>query len=410
MSMHLEVTAGADKGNRFPLNDGGRLLIGRGQDATAQINDPRASRKHCEVRVEGARVIAADAGSSSGTTVNGRPVHEAELKPGDVIRIGETEITFRVPVSSDHSTITADAAAVAAAKRGTPGGELGDLVGTTLHKYKIEREIARGGTGVVFCARHTEKPLDLAVKVMYPEVSKSEEDMKRFVRAMKTMFPIRHENIVRIYNAGTHNGLAWVAMEYVDGESMAQVIERIGTAGMLDWEYAYRVAVHVGRALEAATEHDIVHRNITPQNILMRTDDKTVKLGDMMLAKALSGANVEQVTRPGQMVGELAFMPPERTGGEEHVDVRSDLYGLGATCYALLTGRPPAAGRSLPELITNIRNVAPEPPRKFQLAINDQFGGAVMRLLEKRPEDRYQTPSALLQDLKRIGTFAAIDV
>ena len=154
--------------------------------------------------------------------------------------------------------------------------------------------------------------------------------MQRFIRAMKTMLPIKHENIVALYNAGKAGRYAWVAMEYVDGESLTQVIQRIGAAGMLDWQNAFRVAVHIGRALECADEHKIIHRNIMPANILL-THDKIAKLGDLMFAKALEGTAAEQITRPGQLVGELAYMSPERTRGTSDIDGRSDLYGLGAT-------------------------------------------------------------------------------
>ncbi|HUG90241.1 MAG TPA: FHA domain-containing serine/threonine-protein kinase [Planctomycetaceae bacterium] len=408
MSMHLAITSGPDQGRTVPLSDGQKILIGRGQEATLQLSDPRASRKHCQVKADGPRVVVSDAGSSSGTFVNGRQVQEAELKPGDVIRVGDTELAFRVAAGHDQSTLVS-AAELGARPKPAVAQDLSALIGQTIHKYRIERELAKGNTGAVFLARHTEQDTDVALKVLWPEISKNEEDMRRFVRAMKTMFPVRHENIVRIYNAGTTGEHAWVAMEYVDGESMAGVIERIGAAGMLDWQYAFRVAVHIGRALEAAQEHQIVHRNITPQNILLRTSDKVVKLGDLMLAKALAGSNVEQVTRPGQLVGELAYMSPERTGSGE-IDGRSDLYGLGATCYALLTGRPPFEGRSLPELVLKIRNDQPRRPKEFQLSINDTFEGVVRRLLEKRPDDRYQTPAELLTDLDRIGRFQAIEV
>lgn len=175
-------------------------------------------------------------------------------------------------------------------------------------------------------------------------------------------------------------------MELVDGENMAQVIERIGTVGMLDWDYGFRVAVHTARGLEAAIEQRIIHRNITPKNILMRTSDQVVKLGDMMLAKALDGSLAKQITLPGQLVGDLAYMSPEATKDVTTADGRSDIYALGVTCYALLTGRPPFESHSIPELLDKIRNEVPETPKKYQWSINDLFEGCVMRMLSKRPK------------------------
>jgi serine/threonine protein kinase len=128
-----------------------------------------------------------------------------------------------------------------------------------------------------------------------------------------------------------------------------------------------------------------------------------VKLGDLMIAKALGGALAEQITRPGQIVGEVAFMSPERTRGLAEVDGRSDIYGLGATVYALLSGRPPFEGKTLIEMITRIRQTEPVPPTKFQMSIPSAFEGIVLKMLAKRPEDRYATADRLVAELERVG-------
>ena len=208
---------------------------------------------------------------------------------------------------------------------------------------------------------------------------------------------------------GEIDGFYYFAMEYVEGESVAAMIERIGTVGMLDWRDAFRVCVHIARALNEAFEHKIIHRNITPENILVRSEDKVAKLGDMMLAKALEGTKVEQITQPGQLIGPIPFMPPERTLGSSDVDCRADIYSLGATVYALLTGRPPIEGGNLPELIMKIRDETPQRPKDFQLSIDDMFEGVVMRMLEKRPEERFQEPADLVKELERIAQFQNLE-
>ncbi len=208
--------------------------------------------------------------------------------------------------------------------------------------------------------------------------------------------------------AGKTGAFCWMAMDYVEGEIMTQVIQRIGVAGMLDWRYGYRVALHITRALEYAHGQAIVHRNVTPQNILLRTSDKTVLLGDLMLAKALEGTLAKQITRPGQLLGDVAYMSPERTRGEGEVDGRSDLYGVGATVYALIAGQPAFAGGSLVELITKIRSAEPERPQKFQMSIPAMFQGTILKLLAKRPEERFQTAAELRTDLERVGKFAGV--
>src|SRR5262249_11433508 len=155
--------------------------------------------------------------------------------------------------------------------------------------------------------------------------------------------------------AGRTGPYCWMAMEYVDGESLTQVIQRIGVAGMLDWQVAHRVGVHIARGLQYAHDQSVIHRNVMPANILLRHSDKVAKLGDLMLAQALEGTLAQQITKPGELIGDIAYMAPERTRGTADIDGRSDLYGLGATLYALLTGRPPFTADSAPELITKIR-------------------------------------------------------
>ena len=407
MKFHLIVLNGQDAGRTIALAEGTRSL-GRSSGADAQIDDRSVSRIHCEVSIDGSTVEIRDAGSSSGTFVNSEKVSRKALETGDEIVIGNTRLRV-ASGDSERSTFV---------ERPDGGAPLSNdvdawqpnLIGQTIHHYEVESRLADGRSGIIFAAQDTEKKRRVALKILRPEVSSNREAMQRFVRAMKTMFDLRHPNLVRIYNAGQTGSMTWVAMEYVDGESMAQVIERIGTAGMLDWDYALRVALHSARALEAAFERKIVHRNITPDNILMSSSDQVVKLGDMMLAKALEGNLAKEITVPGQLVGDLAYMSPEATSDASAADGRSDIYSLGATCYALLTGRPPFEERALPVLLDKIRSETPESPRKYQLGINEMFEGCVMRMLAKRPEDRFQSPTALLMDLERIAKFANIDV
>ncbi|MCI0637600.1 MAG: serine/threonine protein kinase [Gemmataceae bacterium] len=289
-----------------------------------------------------------------------------------------------------------------------PSEQLAELVGQMLGNYQILSVIAKGHSGTIFQAKDTKKDQIVAFKVLWAEFTQDEESMARFVRAMSTMLPVKHPNLVAILGAGRTGDYCWMAMEYVDGESLTQVIKRIGVAGMLDWRYALRVGVHVGRALEYAHGQHIIHRNITPANILYRPTDKIVKLGDLMLAKALEGNKAQEITRPGTILGDVPYMSPERTRVGLDVDGRSDIYSLGATMYALLTGRPPYDAKSLPELIAKIRKDEPEKPKKYQLSIPDLLEGTVLRMLSKRPEDRYQTATDMLVDLDRVAKFQGV--
>ncbi len=408
MQLQLIVIEGPEKGRKFPLIDGQTLSIGRGQASNTQINDPRMSRVHCRIAVDGGKALLTDAGSTGGTHVGDLQISEYELKPGDTFRVGDTEIRYTLEGAADEATISGDAA-FGRPKPKPKTKRLPDLVGETFADYRLDSIVTMGNSGMVFRGTDTKNNRVVAVKVLSPDFANSEEQKERFVRAMKTMLPIKHPNIVHLYNAGKKGPFCWAAMEFIEGESMAQVIDRIGIEGMLDWRESWRAAVHIARALNEAFENNIIHRNVTPANILRRSSDKVSLLGDLVLAKALEGTLAKQVTQPGQLIGDVPYMSPERTRDSATVDHRSDLYGLGATLYAMLTGRPPAEGDSLPQLVQQVREAEPKPPKEYQLSIEDRFQDVVMQLLAKHPEDRYDTPRELLKDLDRIGMFNSLD-
>ncbi len=405
MAKQLLIVAGPDKGRSFPLTPGDALLVGRSQATQTRLADPHVSRVHCEIQVEDEGVVVLDSNSTGGTFVNGKRVTQQQLRHGDVIQVGDTQLRFQDGAFAEESTIAPDGAAPAPA---ASASALAELSGQTLASYLLGPVLARGQSGVVFKATDTRDNREVALKVLRPELAKNDDERQRFVRGMKTMMPVKHPNLVALLGAGKTGPHCWMAMEYIDGESLTHVIRRIGVAGMLDWQNALRVAVHVGRALDFAHKQQIIHRNVAPPNILIRHSDKATKLGDLMLAKALEGTLAEQITRPGEIVGDVQYMSPERTRGTTGIDGRSDVYGLGATVYALLTGRPPCVGGTLVETITKIRQAEPEKPRKYQMSIPSQFENAVLKMLAKRPEDRYQTAEAMLADLERVAKLQGL--
>ncbi len=399
----LTVTEGLDTGRSFDLTDGQAVVIGRGRDTDTHLTDPRVSRVHCELEVSRGHFRLTDNGSASGTLVNGVAVTMRNLNAGDSIRVGETTLVLSLNDIHDRATIHSGDGRRPAAPALVPNK---DFSGQILSHYEVLAPIARGRTGQVYKARDLRDGKAVALKVLGPEYSRRGEDFRRFARAVQTVVKLRHENLVAVYaGAGKTNGVCWIAMELVDGESLAEVIRRIGPANMLDWRYALKVAAQVARALDAAHCKQIVHRNITPANILIRKRDNLAKLNDLILARATEGMLNRQITAPGELVGDVRYTPPERTGDSAVVDPRSDLYSLGATVYALLTGRPPFEGHSLPETIAQIRTAEPVPPRKYQLAIPELFQDVVLSMLAKRPEDRPGSAAALLEALERTARY-----
>jgi serine/threonine protein kinase len=399
----IVITAGPDKGQAFPLPIGRTFQVGRGRATDTHLTDPAVSRLHCMIEYDGDRVVLLNI-SSGGTFVNGQAVAQHELQPGEVVRIGLTQ--FRLESDLAEAT-TADLPPVPSPAAAEP---FTAMVGRSLSHFTLDALLARRSAAAVFRARDDQSGQTVALKVLHPSFARDDEDRQRFVRATKTALPLRHPNLVAVLSAGKSGDYCWVAMEYVDGESMHAVIQRIGVAAMLDWRYGFRVAVHVGRALEYAHGLAILHRNVTPGNILLRGSDKQVKLGDLLLVKALEGSLAQQLTAPGELLGDLGYMAPERTHGSAEVDARADLYGLGATLYALLTGRPPFTAPSRTELVRAIRTEEPEKPEKFQMSIAAPFRDLVLKLLAKRPDDRCQSATDLLRDLERIGKLTGVAV
>lgn len=414
MSLELLVLSGPDKHFRFTLQPGPARVIGRGANADYHLSDPRVSRSHCQILLEGDQPVVICNGGSGGTFVNRAQVARQVLKPGDILTIGDTELCLQVGDAVVKDTPVQSPTPFPAGGEVPTAGkvdQLASLVGQTFSHFALRGVIGKGRASMVFDAVDTSNDRPVALKVLLPDFPQNESEKQRFIRGMKTALPLRHPNLVTVHAAGKTRQHCWVAMELVNGETMAQAIGRIGVAGMLDWRYGYKVAVHVTRALEYAHGQQIVHRNVTPTNILLDGESKTVKLGDLMFAKALEGTLANPITRPGELVGDVLYMSPERTRGvAEEIDIRSDLYGLGATVYALLTGRPPLDGATLVERITRIRDVTPERPTKYQMSIPAAFEGVVMKLLAKRPEQRYASAGDLLQEVERVGRFHGMSV
>lgn len=406
MTFQLIICDGPEKGRSFDLESGHSVVLGRGEDCDICLADPRASRVHCRLEVGEDSVVLVDAGSTWGTKLNGNAVKQQRLKSGDVIELGETRLRL-LSGSEDRKTLPPSTPRPKSAE--PQRNVLDKLIGTTLVRYKISSAIDSGRSGVVFRAVDTKHDRPVALKVLWPELTQDAREVERFVRAIKTMLPIQHENIVRMYGAGVSDGYCWMAMELIEGESLADIIKRMGVGGMVEWEPVLRAAVDISKALEVAHENKIVHRNITPSNVLVRSKDRVAKLADLMLAKALDGPMASSITRAGELVGELPYMSPEQTTGQSDIDCRSDIYNLGATCYRLLTGHTPAEGRNAADTIRKIQNEAPLAPTKYQLSIPPLFEGVILRTLAKKPDDRFPNPTLLLKELRRVAKFQGLE-
>jgi serine/threonine protein kinase len=401
MYAYLRVVAGPDQGRIFNLVDGTTLSIGRGDQSDTRLKDMTVGRLHCELRCAGNDFQLADLETVSGTLVGGQKIQEHSLKHGEEFQVGNTRMKLYASAStvSDTQTLVEAQKSAYAPKIKTDEGTV--LTGKTLSHFELGPVLARGNTGTVYKARDNRDGKEVAVKVIHPELTREEESLKRFMRVMKAAVGLHHPNLVALSGAGKQGEHCWFAMEYVSGEPLHKLIERLGT-GKISWRYTLTMGAQIARALEALHGKLLVHCNVAPESILIRKQDKVAKLGDLMLARVRDGAEGRTASRAGELAGNVAYMAPERTRSDADVDIRADIYSLGATLYTMLTGRPPFQGKTLVETITQIRQNDPVPPKKFQDSIPDELQDAVGTMLAKRPEMRFQTPTEAAQALEQV--------
>lgn len=261
--------------------------------------------------------------------------------------------------------------------------------------YEILKEIARGGMGVVFKARHRKLGRLAAVKLIKSGEIAGDDEIKRFHAEASAASRLDHANIVPVFEAGEHRGQHYMAMAYVDGPSMwARAKE-----GPIEPVEAARLMEQVAKAIHYAHEKGIVHRDLKPQNILI-ADDGTPKVTDFGLAKRSDQDN--GMTGTGMALGTPSYMPPEQAAGiNEQVGPQSDVYSLGATLYALVTGRAPFQAASAIETLRQVIESEPISPRGLNPAVPRDLETICLKALRKDATKRYASANDLALDLGR---------
>jgi serine/threonine protein kinase len=400
MEKRLLVIDGADQGRSFTLVETGLITLGKsGKYTNILVTDEAVAPLHCQLRIRAGRITVNAITDAAGTFINGQRVRDQELQPGDVLRVGNTHLRLE-----DDDLLEQEALAEEGGKLPTLFLErLHLLAGRMLGHYRLGGVLGRGHCGVVFGARDVKKDQPVALKVLAPDFPASEEEMQGFIRVMKARLTLQHPNLVSFLGVGKTGPYCWIALEYLDGPSVTERIEQARVAEGFEWRQAFRVAVDVSHVLDFLRQHRLVHGNITPQNLLIQRDDERTKLGDLMFFRALEGSVLQQSILEQKVLAELPYLAPEQVTPEATVDDLSDLYNLGAVVYALLTGRPPFEGDSPEEIIGQIHEEMPTRPRHYHDDIPEPFQVVVLKMLAKRPEERYSAPGELLAELERIG-------
>jgi serine/threonine-protein kinase len=259
--------------------------------------------------------------------------------------------------------------------------------GAIADRYALEDRLGSGGMSTVY--RATDRVLErtVAVKVLAEHLSDDEKFVARFRREALAVAKLVHPNIVQVYDTGVDGGRHFIVMEYVEGRSGAQLLQR---TGKLEPRVAVEIAAQACAGLEYAHKQGIVHRDVKPGNLMViggpaGNGEMTVKIADFGIARA---AEQTRLTQVGSVVGTAAYLSPEQSRGEEATGI-SDVYSLGVVTYQFLTGRLPYEGNSLAELAIRRENERPLPPTSYEPDIPQALSAAVLQALENEPSHRY---------------------
>ncbi|MDB4964091.1 MAG: serine/threonine protein kinase [Myxococcales bacterium] len=251
-----------------------------------------------------------------------------------------------------------------------------------LGQYELVDVLGQGGMSVVFLGKHKLTNQEVALKILPPELAAHSQVKSRFLEEAKALAALDHPNIVHLYNFGQENGYFVLAMQFVQGRTWERIILE---NKRMDWRASLKVTIDVLRALEYAHGRGVVHRDMKPSNVLVRAHDAMATVMDFGIAKMTTST---KLTATGQTMGTVRYMSPEQVRGQD-VDLRTDIYSLGATLYESLTGDTPFDGQTHFEIMTKHLSEAPKRPSALGVEVPRVVEDAVMRSLSKRPDDRF---------------------
>jgi hypothetical protein len=433
----LVVVNGADMGRAFRIDHAGITRIGKdAKAANISLNDLYVAHVHCQLEDVAGRVFVSHLNGSGGTFVNGQKIGgRTEIKIGDVVRVGNSHLKLEVdepkpaldlfaPVSAAAASASAPAAqeevvdswsneeptfrgkrhaaaAVVAAppappppvpkpREPKPSEKLLQLENQTFGHFQIGERVGHGHVGVVFRARDLKTNQIVALKVLSPEFPKSDAELQHLGKVVKAAPSLRDSHLVALNGVGRSGNFTWIAREFVEGESLAFFLAKYAQDGKASWKRACRVGAQLGAALDFLHQHKVAHTNLTPKNVMIRREDGTIKLADVLLAQALQGSHLQQQTQELKRLIEAPYLAPEQLSGSAAADFRCDLYALGVLCYELAMGQPPFVAASIAELQNQIAGGAIAKPSRIHKDIPPPFEAAILKLLARDPAARFR--------------------
>lgn len=422
-SVQLRITEGIAKGKVFTFAAHDTFFLGRHPDCHMHLpDDTFVSRHHFILEACPPQACVRDLGSRNGTYVNGHKVGgrqegespeegarraypEVTLKHGDRIQVGDTALEVHV-TQAEKQAGPPPAVPVPSFDELNPQ-QLADLLLKAAKKgkaprldipgYQIEKELGRGGFGVVFRARRLSDGVPVAIKVLLPRVAVKPVEVEKFLREMSVTAQLRHANIVKLFDQGHCEGIPWFIMEYCEGGSLWDHIQKHG--GKLPLKLAQPIMLAALEGLAHAHQSGIVHRDLKPQNILL--DRGVARISDFGLAKNFQQAGLSGLSVTGNYAGTPLFMPREQLINFKHLKPVSDVWSMAATFYFMLTGAfpYPFTGKRDPiDVILNEEVVPIEYRIQFlPKALATEFDRALAIRIQARP----LSAGAWLQDLRQ---------
>jgi serine/threonine-protein kinase len=273
--------------------------------------------------------------------------------------------------------------------------ELDSLLGQQIPGYQLMDKLGQGSMGTVYKARQLSMNRLVAIKVLHPRLSANPEFLKRLTREAHLAAKLSHNNIIGAIDVGSAGNIHYFVMEYIEGVTIKEELERGKIYGERE---ALEITLQMAKAIQHANRRGLIHRDIKPANIVL-TADRVPKLADIGMARETDDTAMARAEK-GMTIGTPYYMAPEQIHGREDIDVRADIYSLGATLYHMVTGQPPFPGSKVDAVLQAHLEQELTPPDHLNTSLSSGLGEVVELMMAKKRRRRYPSPDDLIIDLE----------
>jgi len=361
----LIIEKGSEKGRIIKIKGDGSISIGGAQKNGITLDDELISDVHCLLTTKGEKLFIEDCQSEIGTQVNYEDTKKGELKEGDLIQVGASEIWVL-------------------------SGKVNPLLGNTLGGYLFHIIVGRGGQGIVYLAEQVNLHRIVAVKVLDPTLASIEEKRKCFLDEARIAATLNHTHLVGIYDIVEEGEYVFFSTEYMSEGSLEDLLS---IHKKLPIEDVLNYLIQASEGLSYLHNKGLVHKDIKPANFML-DEEGTLKIGDFGIASAGNTS-----TKGGKVLGSPYYISPEQILKKE-LDSRCDLYSLGCTAFKLMTGRPLFTGKTIKEILTAHLKSRPTRFRDAVPEIKNKVAKILDTLLSKNPDNRYNDASEFKEELE----------